>query len=223
MTQRTPFLRGCSLLRAAVAAACLAALAWPGASFAQPSQEQIGKIRQACRSDYMRVCASVPTGGAAALRCLQQNTSRVSPPCAGAVAAASPAAAQPAAEPAEDAALAASPPNSPLWPHTLEREGATVTIYTPQVLAWPEQRHIGVRAAVAITPKGAAKPFLGTIELEGDTAVDLASREVTVSHLALTGSHFPTLDTGRAAEVDGKLHAAVAALPPKHIPLDLVL
>ncbi len=46
---------------------------------------------------------------------------------------------------------------------------------------------------------------------------------MAVTQLALTGSHFPTLDTRRAAEVEGKLRAAVAALPPKHIPLDTVL
>ena len=217
---RTP---GPRLWFAPVAAASAAMLAWSAAGIAQPSQSQISAIRQACRSDYMQVCASVPTGGPAALHCLQQNASRVSPGCGEAVAAMSRAAA-----PAEPAAMAetaspAPPPGSALWPHTLEQDGAKVTIYPPQVLSWPAQAQIGVRAAVAITPKGAPKPFLGTIELQGRTAVDLASRDVTVSQLELTGSHFPTLDTARAAEVDRKLRAAVSALPEKHIPLDTIL
>lgn len=53
--------------------------------------------------------------------------------------------------------------------------------------------------------------------------MDLADRDVTISHLALTGSHFPTLDTSRAAEVEQKMRLAVAALPEKHFPLDTIL
>ena len=36
----------------------------------QPSSAQISAIRSACRSDYPKVCAGVPTGGAPALQCL---------------------------------------------------------------------------------------------------------------------------------------------------------
>ena len=230
MSQRTPplprhrLLRP-ALLRAALAGACAAALAWPGAGRAQPSPSQIGAIRQACRSDYMQFCSSVPTGGEAALRCLQQQSPSLSPGCGRAVLAASPQT-PPVSEPASSEAavpVEAPTPGSPLWPHTLENGGASVTIYQPQVLSWPEQKRISVRAAVAITPKDAGKPFLGTIELEGDTAVDLADRDVTISHVALTGSHFPTLDTSRAAEVDQKMRAAVAAFPDKRFPLDTIL
>src|SRR5262245_35209944 len=47
----------------------------------QPSQAQVNAIRQACRSDYMAHCSSVPTGGAAALQCLQQHASSMSGGC----------------------------------------------------------------------------------------------------------------------------------------------
>jgi hypothetical protein len=53
----------------------------------KPSNATIAAIRSACRSDYSRVCAGVPTGGAQALQCLQQNKSRVSAACQKAVAA----------------------------------------------------------------------------------------------------------------------------------------
>ncbi len=53
----------------------------------KPSQAQISAIRSACRSDYPRVCAGVPTGGAPALQCLEKNKARVSAACAKAVAA----------------------------------------------------------------------------------------------------------------------------------------
>jgi hypothetical protein len=57
------------------------------ATTSKPSKANIAAIRSACRSDYSRVCAGVPTGGAPALQCLEQNKSRVSAACQKAVAA----------------------------------------------------------------------------------------------------------------------------------------
>ncbi len=54
----------------------------------KPSQVQISAIKSACRSDYMKVCAGVPAGGAPALECLEKNKAKVSAACAKAVAAA---------------------------------------------------------------------------------------------------------------------------------------
>jgi hypothetical protein len=54
----------------------------------QPSSAQISAIRSACRSDYPKVCAGVPTGGAPALHCLEKNKARLSAGCGKAVAAA---------------------------------------------------------------------------------------------------------------------------------------
>jgi hypothetical protein len=53
----------------------------------KPSSATIAAIRSACRSDYPKVCAGVPTGGAPALQCLEKNKSRVSAACQKAVAA----------------------------------------------------------------------------------------------------------------------------------------
>lgn len=53
----------------------------------QPSQAQIGAVKSACRGDYMNVCADVPTGGQAALQCLQQHAGQVSGGCHSALAA----------------------------------------------------------------------------------------------------------------------------------------
>src|SRR5277367_3059598 len=51
----------------------------------KPSSAQIAAIRSACRSDYQKVCAGVPTGGAPALQCLEKNKSKVSAGCQKAV------------------------------------------------------------------------------------------------------------------------------------------
>jgi hypothetical protein len=55
----------------------------------QPSTAQVSAIRSACRSDYPKVCAGVPTGGAQALQCLEKNKAKLSAACERAVSAAS--------------------------------------------------------------------------------------------------------------------------------------
>src|SRR5438128_10731487 len=62
-----------------------ALLGMAGEAAAQPNQAQAGAIRQACRADYGAHCAGVPTGGQAALACLQRNMASLSPPCRDAV------------------------------------------------------------------------------------------------------------------------------------------
>ena len=60
----------------------------------QPTSQQASAIKSACRGDYMSVCSSVPTGGMAALQCLQQHSGQVSSGCQSALAAVSPGSSQ---------------------------------------------------------------------------------------------------------------------------------
>ena len=55
----------------------------------KPTSAQISAIRSACRGDYPKVCAGVPTGGAPALECLEKNKAKVSAACGNALATAS--------------------------------------------------------------------------------------------------------------------------------------
>jgi hypothetical protein len=55
----------------------------------RPTSAQISAVRSACRSDYPKVCAGVPTGGAPALQCLEKNKAKLSAGCEKAVSAAS--------------------------------------------------------------------------------------------------------------------------------------
>jgi hypothetical protein len=83
----------------------------------KPSSAQVTAIRSACRNDYQKVCAGVPTGGAAALQCLEKNQSKVSAGCQTAVAAVSGGGATPAsggAAPATEAT--ANPAAAPAAP-----------------------------------------------------------------------------------------------------------
>jgi Cysteine rich repeat len=72
----------------------------------KPTSAQISTIRSACRSDYPKVCAGVPTGGAAALQCLEKNKARVSAACGKAVGAVSAGGTTDAAAPATSGAAA---------------------------------------------------------------------------------------------------------------------
>ncbi len=94
---------------AAAPAAASKAAASPAAK--QPTDAQAAAIRSACRSDYQKVCAGVPTGGAPALQCLEKNKAKVSAPCAQAVNATGGGTAAPAA--AAAGAATASPGAAP--------------------------------------------------------------------------------------------------------------
>lgn len=75
----------------------------------QPTNAQAAAIRSACRTDYQKVCADVPTGGAPALQCLEKNKAKVSAPCAQAVNTASGATAPAAAGATATASPGAAP------------------------------------------------------------------------------------------------------------------
>jgi hypothetical protein len=83
----------------------------------KPAGAQVSAIRSACRSDYQKNCAGVPTGGAAALQCLEKNKSALSANCAKAVDAASGGAAPAAGgAPATAAAAPGAAPAAPTAP-----------------------------------------------------------------------------------------------------------
>jgi Cysteine rich repeat len=80
----------------------------------KPGKTQITAIRSACRSDYQKACADVPTGGPAALNCLETNKSKLSATCQSAVNAATGRGATPATAGAAPASGAeAAPTNAP--------------------------------------------------------------------------------------------------------------
>ena len=106
---------------AAAPAAPATAPASKSAGMKKPSSAQVAAIRSACRSDYPKLCAGVPTGGAQALQCLEKNKASVSPACQNAVAAvaggtAAPAGSASAQEAATSPAAPAAAPAAPSAP-----------------------------------------------------------------------------------------------------------
>ena len=117
-----------------------------GATMAQqqPTQAQRDEIRNSCRSDFMSNCSSVTPGGAEALRCLQQNSARLSSACRNAVNAIGPPPAQPTSTPA--APPAAVPASAPATAHPTPA-GRTAKAPAMQAVA-PRQPTPGRRAAI---------------------------------------------------------------------------
>ncbi|WP_313953749.1 hypothetical protein [Accumulibacter sp.] len=196
----------------------------------QPSAAQVGAIRQACRADFQTHCAGVPTGGSAALTCLQKNASSVSPACRQALQAAS-ASAPPAATPARSGVAKQSSPakasatttTADSWPHTIRADGGSAVVYQPQIISWPDRQTLHTRIALALSPTGAKAAVLGTIEVSFATSTDLGTRWVSLANPQLLSSRFPAADTAQAQRFDQRIRAALAALPLKRVPLDTVL
>ena len=214
-----------SLPAAALSAAiALLAGAVVPAAAQQPSQAQAGAIRQACRADFQANCAGVPTGGNAALQCLQQNAARTSPACqqalravGGGAAAAPPAAVQTRSAPAPTA----SQPER--WPHQVSGDNGTATVYQPQVVSWPERRMLTTRIALGVTLTGATTPALGTLDVAFATTSDLTNRVVTLTSPQLLSTRFPSLDAVQVGRIEERAKVMLAELGPKQIPLDMVL
>jgi hypothetical protein len=149
----------------------------------------------------MANCSGVPTGGAAALQCLQQNAANVSPGCRQALQAASGSSPVTAAASApRPAAAAATTPVTAAWPHTFTGDHGTALVYQPQVISWPDRGTLNSRMAIAITPTGDKTPVLGTIQVAFDTQTNLDTRYVTLTNPKLVSTQFPTLDTNRAVQ-----------------------
>ncbi len=121
--------------------------------------------------------------------------------------------------PAAQAAAAAAAS----WPHTIMVDGASITVYEPQALSWPERKTLTAHAAVSILPKGQTKPLLGTMELNVATRVDDAAGVVYLTKPALQSTHFPSLDTEQAAALESKIRNALPQFEPRPEPLSSIL
>src|SRR3954452_17725593 len=96
----------------------------------------------------------------------------------------------PANAPAPAKAPAAAPAPRDIdggWPRDYNApSGGTVRVFQPQVSNWDGQRHMVAYAAVSYTAKGAEKPALGTVTIEGDTSVAVTERLVNFTNVKLT-------------------------------------
>jgi hypothetical protein len=109
----------------------------------------------------------------------------------------------PAKAPAAAAAAAPAPRDiDGGWPRDYGApSGGTIRVFQPQVANWDGQRHMVAYAAVSYTAKGAEKPALGTVTIEGDTSVAVTERLVNFTNVKLTETHFAGLPNDQLREV----------------------
>ena len=126
--------------------------------------------------------------------------------------------AQTAGPPPTGAPATAAAPPSPdePWPRTTTYQGATISIFQPQLESWTGNA-IAARAAVRI--KSANSTDYGVIWLSARTEVDKVNRMVTLLDVKITKQNFPTLSNNGA----GYTTALLNDLPPsKTVALDLL-
>lgn len=121
------------------------------------------------------------------------------------------------APPANPAAGTSSAPTAP-WPRAVNYQGATISVFQPQVESWVGNE---LKAYAAVRVKTATKQDTdyGVIWFSARTEVDKVNRMVTLDNFVLVKQSFPTLAN------DGKAYANefVLNLPwSRTIPLDLI-
>src|SRR5437763_3836452 len=106
-------------------------------------------------------------------------------------------------------ALSQVPGAQAAWPNSLTIHGATVVVYQPQAVEWPNHETLTTREAIAITLPGEKSPVLGTTEISFTTQTDAASGDVILTDPHLVASHFPALDTAQAERIEDGIRKAL--------------
>jgi hypothetical protein len=82
------------------------------------------------------------------------------------------------------------------WPRPVTLKTGTALWYQPQIETWKDQKYVIAWSAVSYQPTGATQPALGTIKIEGPTAVSVDERVVRMD-LSITEYNFKTLAPDR--------------------------
>jgi hypothetical protein len=86
---------------------------------------------------------------------------------------------------------ATEPATGDRWPKTAQLDGATYTIYQPQLDSW-DSFDMAVHAAVSVKPPGDGTPVFGVLKVTAKTKVDKLARTVYFSDLAVQSAAFPS-------------------------------
>jgi len=121
-------------------------------------------------------------------------------------------------------ASAAAPANTAdTWPHQINGDRGSATVYQPQVISWNDKRQLDARIALAVTPTGAKEAAYGTLEVRFDTTTDLANRRVTLTHPVLLSARFPSLDASGVSGIEENARRILSGIGAKTVPLDMIL
>jgi len=104
------------------------------------------------------------------------------------------------------------------WPRVVTSQGATISIYQPQIDTWSGNQ-LKAYAAVKVKTAGKKDTDYGVIWFSAQTEVDKVNRVVTLTNFDITKQSFPTLPNNGAAYAS----ALTGELPwNQTLPLDLL-
>jgi hypothetical protein len=91
----------------------------------------------------------------------------------------------------QPAAQAAMPAGHDQWPKSAGLNGATYTVYQPQLDSW-DNTDLTAHAAVSVLPPGQQNPLFGVIQITAKTQVDRVARTVYFRDTTVQSANFPT-------------------------------
>ena len=116
-------------------------------------------------------------------------------------------------------AASAVPPSPDPWPKSAESNGATYTMYQPQLDDW-DQYTLTAHAAMSVLAAGAKDPVFGVIEFEAKTHVSRATRTVAFHDVKVTDVKFPTVpDAAYQKQYQQEIQKIISS-GPATMPLD---
>ncbi|MGN6718917.1 MAG: hypothetical protein ACTHLX_16165, partial [Candidatus Binatia bacterium] len=83
------------------------------------------------------------------------------------------------------------------WPKILKQDGATYTLYQPQLDSW-DGYNFSAHAATSVLPSGAKDPSFGVIDITAKTHVWRLFRTVHFRDIEVTKATFPSAPTQAA-------------------------
>jgi len=86
---------------------------------------------------------------------------------------------------------AAAPATGDRWPKTAQLDGATYTVYQPQLDSW-DSFNLAAHAAVSVLPPGSQAPVFGMLKLTAKTKVDRLARTVYFTDTTVQSAIFPS-------------------------------
>jgi hypothetical protein len=111
------------------------------------------------------------------------------------------------------------------WPRKIASGETTILFYRPQIDKW-EGRQIEGYAAVSVETPGSQRPTYGQVYFTARTAVNAASRQVTLDNFRVTRGNFPTASDKTAAYLSIIQQAegsAVETVPQDQLMSDLAV
>jgi len=108
------------------------------------------------------------------------------------------------------------------WPRTYQVGGAEVALYQPQILEWPEFRHLKANTAIGVKLEGRREPVFGAASLEADTIADFEHDSVRIGRRTVSGFRFPELDAADSAKAEQLVRSVLRPDSPLELPLAAV-